>query len=76
MRKLMRKKRQDLGKKITEIRENFDITQCELARRSGLTASAISQMEKGQREPSITSLEKIANGLGIGLTDIIGIPSL
>ena len=45
-------------------RNEEQLTQSELAERTGLRQSNISRIEKGQSMPSIATLAKIAQGLG------------
>ena len=50
-------------KNMKEIRAFLSMTQAELARRSVLTPSAISQIEDGKRTPSLLSAWKISRAL-------------
>lgn len=54
-----------LGKRIQFIREKRNITQEELADRSGINSKYISAIERGQKNATIKTLEKIAIGLEI-----------
>ncbi|MBE6102052.1 MAG: helix-turn-helix transcriptional regulator [Selenomonas ruminantium] len=49
---------------ILKARKDQNMTQMELAERTGLRQSNISRIEKGQALPSIATLSKIAQGLG------------
>lgn len=49
---------------MKDIREFLGITQADLAKRAGLTAPAICQIESGEREPSLKTIVKILNALG------------
>lgn len=49
---------------IFKARNEQSITQSELAARTGIRQSNISRIEKGQSLPSISTLNKIAHGLG------------
>ncbi len=49
---------------ILKARNEQQMTQSELAARTGLRQSNISRIEKGQAMPSISTLRKIAHGLG------------
>ena len=49
---------------ILKARNEQNLTQSELAERTGLRQSNISRIEKGQVLPSISTLYKIAHGLG------------
>jgi transcriptional regulator with XRE-family HTH domain len=54
----------DLGHRIRQFRENAGISARELAKRVGLTPSAVSQIESQATQPSLTTLRKIAAALG------------
>ncbi|GFN37225.1 helix-turn-helix domain-containing protein [Tepidimicrobium xylanilyticum] len=56
-----------IGAKIREIRQKEKLTLNELAEETGLTASYISQVERGLIEPSISSLRRIAAALCVPL---------
>ena len=49
---------------VLKARNEQTLTQADLAERTGLRQSNISRIEKGQAMPSITTLSKIAHGLG------------
>lgn len=49
---------------ILKARNEQNLTQSELAERTGIRQSNISRIEKGQALPSISTLCKIAHGLG------------
>lgn len=49
---------------ILKARNEKNLTQAELAARTGIRQSNISRIEKGQVVPSISTLCKIARGLG------------
>jgi transcriptional regulator with XRE-family HTH domain len=57
----------DIGARLREERERSRISQRELARRLGLSASLISQIEKGQSKPSVGTLYAIVTELGVSL---------
>ena len=59
-----------IGERIKSIRKAQGWTQKELAKLAGLSASAITYYEKGQRIPSIIALQKIANALRVSITEI------
>lgn len=50
-------------RKLKELREQIDITQETLAKKSGLPRSTISMIETGKRNVSISKLLQIANAL-------------
>jgi transcriptional regulator with XRE-family HTH domain len=57
----------DLGAKIREKRKEQNMSIKELATRTGLTSGFISQVERNQTEPSITSLRKVAQALDVAV---------
>jgi DNA-binding XRE family transcriptional regulator/quercetin dioxygenase-like cupin family protein len=58
---------EDIGTRLREERERLRISQRELARRLGLSASLISQIESGQSKPSVSTLYGIVTELGISV---------
>jgi transcriptional regulator with XRE-family HTH domain len=69
--------RQDFDKnvlrmRITETRESKGINQAQLAEKAGVTPAAISQIEKGNRVPSIPVLHSIASVLEVSLDYLMG----
>jgi transcriptional regulator with XRE-family HTH domain len=63
---------EDIGTRLREERDRIGISQRELARRVGLSASMISQIESGQSKPSVSTLYGIVTELGVSLDDIFG----
>lgn len=59
----------DVGIKIKALRELAGISQRELARRSGLTNSSVSQIEQNHVSPSVQSLERLLMALQVSLSD-------
>jgi predicted transcription factor, homolog of eukaryotic MBF1 len=60
----------ELGKRIRTERIDKKMTQEELAERAGLHPTYIGQVERGEKSLTITSLEKIVEGLGISFPDL------
>ena len=60
-----------LGQLVRSQRQQSDISQEELAARSGLDRTYISGVERGVRNPSITALLKIASGLQISVSKLL-----
>jgi transcriptional regulator with XRE-family HTH domain len=58
---------QRLGGQIRALREQQQLSLRTLASRSGFSPSFISQVENGQTSPSIASLERIAQELGVSM---------
>jgi transcriptional regulator with XRE-family HTH domain len=61
---------EDIGTRLREERERVRISQRELARRIGLSASLISQIESGQSKPSVSTLYSIVTELGVSVDDV------
>ena len=62
----------DMGMRIREIREKSGMSLRKLAKEVGVSPSFISQLEQSKAQPSINSLQKIAQVLGISMSTIIG----
>jgi len=60
-----------LGKIIRDKRESQGLTQVELAVKAGVDRNYIGMVERGERNPSFLSLQKIAFGLGITVNELI-----
>ena len=57
-----------IGDKVKKAREHRNLTQKELARKTGLSVVAIASIEKGRRKgPRITTIQRIANATSIKL---------
>ena len=61
---------EDIGTRLREERDRVQISQRELARRIGLSASMISQIESGMSKPSVSTLYAIVTELGVSVDDI------
>jgi transcriptional regulator with XRE-family HTH domain len=53
----------NLGKNLRAARDRLDLTQEEVAARSGVQAGEISRIERGKRDPQVSTLEKIAGAV-------------
>ena len=58
------------GKRLASLRKAQNLSQEELASRANMHAVAITYIETGKRKPGITSLYKLAKGLGISVEDL------
>lgn len=59
-----------IGARIREFRQARHITLRELADRAGISPGFLSQLERGQTNPSIGTLRRLAEELGIALPDL------
>lgn len=56
---------------LKRLREERDITQEQLAFDAGVTASALSRIERGLTSPGWTTLKKIAKALDVSLIELM-----
>lgn len=49
----------NIGKNLSKIMKDLELSQVDLAEKTGITQAGISQIVNGQREPSLDSLIKI-----------------
>ena len=57
----------DVIRAIVEARTSQNITQKELAERTGINQADISKLENGTRNPSVSLLKRLADGMGMVL---------
>ena len=57
--------------KLKKIREERNLSQEDLALLCGIDRTYIGRIERLERKPTIVILEKIANGLGIKLSELV-----
>jgi transcriptional regulator with XRE-family HTH domain len=57
----------DVGKQLRQLRKEYGFSQRELAKQAGVTNGTISQIEKGHASPSVGSLKRILDCMGISL---------
>lgn len=57
---------------LRQLRKNKKLTQAELARLTGLTVSAISMYENGNREPNFETLEILADFFNVDMNFLLG----
>lgn len=53
-------------------REEYDLTQSELAKRIGVTPSYVNYVESGTRIPSVPVLIKLADALNVSIDELVG----
>jgi transcriptional regulator with XRE-family HTH domain len=59
-----------LGAAIRRERSMLGISQGELAERAGLHRTYVSDLERGSRNPSIDSIEKLAHALHVSVAEL------
>jgi transcriptional regulator with XRE-family HTH domain len=62
-----------IGQRVLDQRQKMDITQRELAAKSGVSQNYIGLIEKGKANPSIENLIRMARALQIPLAAVIGV---
>lgn len=50
----------NLGKNLRAARKKLDLTQEQVAERSGVQAGEVSRIERGLRDPQVSTVEKLA----------------
>jgi len=61
-----------IGRTIREARKSQELTLKQLARRTGLSVSLLSQIERAESSASISSLYKIASALRLRMAELFG----
>lgn len=59
------------SKQLRKLRQSHKLTQIELAKRLGLSYSAISMYERGERQPNFETLEAIADFFNVPMSTLI-----
>jgi len=60
-----------VGAKVKQLREAQGLSQEELAERSGVHRTYVSQVERAVKNVTVASLDKIAKGLAVTLADLV-----
>ncbi len=60
-----------IGENVKRLRKSLLLSQEELGMRSQVSCKFIGEIERGRGNPSIDSLAKIADGLGVRIMDIL-----
>jgi transcriptional regulator with XRE-family HTH domain len=59
------------GRRLRELRQKYRVTQQQLSIATGLTEGYISNMERGLKVPSLTTILRLAVALGCHVTDLV-----
>jgi len=59
-----------LGDRVRNLRDVRGWSQDNLAARSGLDLTDVCEIERGDRDPTLGALEKIAGSLGVAISEI------
>lgn len=63
-----------IANNLKQIRENKKISLDKVAEMTGVSKSMLGQIERGESNPTITTVWKIANGLKVSFTSLINYP--
>ncbi len=63
-----------LGNNVREVRQRKNLTQQELADECGVSRPRISEIESGEYNPSVETIEKIAQELGVSMARLFQSP--
>jgi transcriptional regulator with XRE-family HTH domain len=67
--------RKELGQRIRALRKRNGYTQEDMAERCNLHWTYIGGLERGERNPTLTTLKRIADGLKVNIHSLLGRPS-
>lgn len=59
-----------VGKRIRELRIRKRLSQEQIALRAEITTAYLGQIERGEKNPTVKSVEQISNALGISLSEL------
>lgn len=62
---------EDLGKRIRELRQETGLSQEKFALKIGMDRTYFASVEAGKRNIAIVNIKKIADGLGVTLSELI-----
>lgn len=59
-----------IGRRLRALRKEHDWTLAEVSSRTGISIGTLSKLEHGKTDLNFTSVNKLANGLGLPVTDL------
>jgi transcriptional regulator with XRE-family HTH domain len=62
-----------LGERVRILRRERGLTLNLLAERSGVSRAMISKLERGEKNPTLVVAAKVAEGLGVSLSQLVGV---
>lgn len=63
--------RELFGRALRRLRRERDLSQEALARQAGLAPQHVSELERGRKEPRLTTLVQLADALGMPLAELL-----
>ncbi|MGQ0548889.1 MAG: helix-turn-helix domain-containing protein [Armatimonadota bacterium] len=61
-----------IGRRLKDLRAKLGLTANELATRSGIRRPNVTRLENGKHVPSLETLERLAEALGVPVTELVG----
>src|SRR5918992_5565509 len=62
-----------LGTRVKELRRGRGLTLEDLAERAGVSRAMISKVERGEKNPTLVVAAKVAEGLGVTISELLGV---
>jgi transcriptional regulator with XRE-family HTH domain len=59
-----------IGRRLRALRKEYDWTLAEVAKRTGISVGTLSKLEHGKTDLNFTSVNKLANGLALPVTEL------
>jgi transcriptional regulator with XRE-family HTH domain len=63
--------KEQFGVKLRRLRDAAELTQMELSNRTGLDMAEISRLERGLRDPRLTTIVRLAAGLDVDPAELV-----
>jgi len=64
-----------VGATLARLRQAHGLSLDELSRRAGVSKSMLSQIERSQANPTVAVVWRLANALGVALSELLGTPA-
>jgi len=61
----------NLGRNLRRARLDLEMTQEEVAERSGVHATEVSRIESGKRDPQVSTVQRLAEAVGLSASDLL-----
>ncbi len=62
---------EEIGRKIKKARQKVEMTQADVAEKAGIHVNYFARIERGEENPSIDIIEKIAKALKVKSSEIL-----
>ena len=61
-----------LGERLKQFRLKRGLSQAGLAKKSGMNTNAVAKIERGVSEPTLATVKKLSEALGVKASDLLG----